>query len=28
MAIQAYGRCRAVMADLLDAEPSAERKPC
>ena len=24
MAIQAYGRCRAVMADLLDAEPSAE----
>jgi TolB-like protein len=24
MAIQVYGRCRAVMADLLDAEPSVE----
>ena len=24
MAIQAYDRCRAVLADLLDASPSAE----
>jgi hypothetical protein len=26
MAIQAYGRCHAVLADLLDAEPSSETR--